>query len=258
MRMMHEASLHEDNVFITLTYSPEHIPPDGGLVKSDFQLFMKRLRKSTDKKFKFYMCGEYGDRNNRPHYHAILFGYNFDDWQYILDSPSGYPIYTSEKLSKIWGKGFVTIGEVTFESAAYVARYVVKKITGKLADQVDKETGLKPYERVNAITGEISEVLPEYSTMSRGGRGGHGIGRSWIEQYRSDCYPKDFTTVRGVKCKPPRYYDNFLREIDLDMYDEIKEGRQLSISQNFDSTPGRNLAKETVKQAQNKQLKRTI
>ena len=168
MRCVHEASMHDDNCFITLTYNPENLPPDCGLIKSDFQKFMKRYRRAfPGKEIRFYHCGEYGDANNRPHYHAVIFGHNFDDWMYLFDSPSGEPIYTSPTLERIWGHGFVTVGSVTFESAAYVARYVMKKINGPLKEKIDEKTDLKHYERVNAFTGEIIEVMPEYSTMSR-------------------------------------------------------------------------------------------
>lgn len=259
MRCIHEASMHNDNSFITLTYNAENLPPDGGLRKIDFQKFMKKLRyQYSEKKIKFYQCGEYGDQNNRPHFHAILFGHNFNDWTYLFESPGGEDIYTSPTLEKIWGKGFVTIGTVTFESAGYVARYCMKKLNGPLADKVNKITGLKPYERINSFTGEIIEVMPEYSTMSRGGRFGRGIGYSWIKRYTADCYPKDFTTIRGMRMKPPRFYDKYLESIDLDMYDDIKAGRQYEASQSLDNTIARLSTREKVKQAQFKQLVRTL
>lgn len=256
MRCVHEASLHSDNCFITLTYSPENLPADGSLVKSDFQKFMKRLRKAIHPhKVRYYHCGEYGDVNNRPHYHAILFGYNFSDWVYLFKSSSGSDIYTSPFLEKVWGLGFVTLGHVTFDSAAYVARYVMKKINGPMADKVDESTGLKHYERFHSQTGEICEVLPEYSTMSTN----PGIGRDWIAKYTLDCYPKDFTVVRGVKMKPPRYYDKYLESIDPALYDEIKAGRNLSRFLNSDENSESRLEqREDVKKAQFKFLKRSL
>jgi hypothetical protein len=252
-RCVHEASQHEDNCFITLTYNAENIPPDGGLRVKDFQNFMKRLRKEVGK-VRFYHCGEYGDKGNRPHYHAILFGYNFPDWIYLRDSPSGHPIWTSPSLERIWGKGFVTIGEMTYESAAYVARYCLKKINGKGADQVNEETGLKPYERFNSFTGEIVQVRPEYTTMSRR----PGIGHSWISDYRDDVYPKDFTTIRGRKVKPPKYYDEQLRQIDPDMYDDMKQGRIMRAYEANDNHEQRLRSKEKVKKARYSQYERQI
>lgn len=255
MRCVHEASMHEDNVFITLTYNAENLPPDCGLILGDFQRFMKRLRKYVyPKKIRFYHCGEYGDKNNRPHYHAVIFGYNFDDWVYLFDSPSGEPIFSSPTLERIWGFGFVTVGSVTFESAGYVARYCMKKINGKMRDHINEETGLKHYERINSFTGEIIEVLPEYSTMSRR----PGIGHSWISKYTNDCYPKDFTTVRGVRMSPPKYYDRYLESIDPEMYDDIKAGRLLSLSNSTDNSELRLSSREKVKEAQFNQLKRSL
>ena len=133
IRCVHEASLHTDNCFITLTYSPDCLPSDGSLNHDDFQKFFKRLRKHiAPKKIRYYMCGEYGEdlqqpsKLGRPHFHACLFGLDFDDKQlYIVRDD--VKLYTSATLEKIWGKGFVTIGDVTFESAAYVARYIAKK-----------------------------------------------------------------------------------------------------------------------------------
>ncbi len=258
MRCTHEASLHEENCFITLTYNAENLPPDAGLRKKHFQDFMKRLRKETKIKIRYYHCGEYGDKNNRPHYHAILFGLNFNDWVYLFDSPSGEPIYTSPTLERIWQNGFATVGTVTFESAAYVARYCMKKINGKKADEINNNTGLKHYERINSYTGEITEVISEYATMSRGGRSGRGIGYDWINNFTSDVYPKDFTTIRGIKVKPPRYYDKYIESIDLDMYDDIKAGRALNGHQSNDNTPSRLKAREVVIKAQNNQLKRQL
>lgn len=258
VRSVHEASLHQDNSFITLTYAPEYMPFDGGLVKKDLVNFKKRLRKyAYPKKFKTYECGEYGETYNRPHYHLILFGYNFTDWVYLFDSPSGESIYTSPTLEKIWGLGFVTIGTVTFESAAYVARYCMKKINGPKAEEINDKTGLKHYERYHAHTGEIVSVWPEYATMSRGGRTGRGLAYDWISNYKTDCYPKDFTTIRGIKMKPPKYYDRYLEEIEPQLYDDIKAARELSMFENMEHSD-RLKAKEIVKQAQFKQLKRQI
>jgi hypothetical protein len=254
-RCVHEASLHEDNCFITLTYDSESLPPDGSLRKKDFQVFMRELRRFIyPKKVRFYHVGEYGERNNRPHYHALLFGYNFDDWVYLFDSPAGSPIYTSEKLTKIWGKGFTTIGELTFESAAYCARYCLKKINGPQADQINEKTGLKHYERYNDFTGEIHSVVPEYTTMSRR----PGIGRDWIDKFKSDVFPKDYTHIRGVSKKPPKYYDRFLQEIDPDMYDDIKAGRVLKAFKSEDNTPQRLQAREKVKEAKHSFKKRSL
>ena len=94
-----------------------------------FQDFMKRLRKSHSG-VRFYMCGEYGEDFSRPHYHALLFNCSFPDRKKHSTGDSGSVIYTSEALSKLWPFGFSSIGDVTFESAAYCSRYIMKKVTG--------------------------------------------------------------------------------------------------------------------------------
>ena len=219
---------------------------------------MKKLRREHGPNIKFYQCGEYGDRSNRPHYHAILFGWSPDDWMYLFDSPSGEPIYTSQTLEKIWQKGFVTVGTVTFESAGYVARYCMKKLNGKKKEEIDPNTGLKHYERIDYYTGDIVEVIPEYSTMSRGGRSGRGIAYDWIAKYSRDVYPKDYTTIRGLRMRPTRYYDKYIEAIDADMYDDIKAGRALSGYLSDENNVSRLSQRETVKKAQYKQLIRSL
>jgi len=213
LRLMHEAALHLDNCFITLTYADENVPIGGTLVKQDFQKFMKRLRKKTPERIRYYMCGEYGDTFGRPHYHAILFGKTFNDLV-ELKRIDGAPLYTSKSLADTWGKGHVTVGDVTFESAAYVAKYCLKKVTGEAAHE--------HYERCDPLTGEIYNVEPEYSTMSRR----PGIAHEWFDKFKSDCYPSDFVISRNRKMRPPRYYEKLLEETDRKMYNALKLRRR--------------------------------
>ena len=130
VRCVHEASLHERNCFLTLTFDDAHLPVSGSVSVRDVQLFLKRLRKALSYqniKIRFFACGEYGDKNLRPHYHLILFNYDFsDDRQLLRQTPYG-PLYISDFLFRLWPYGFHTIGNVTFKSCAYVARYVTKK-----------------------------------------------------------------------------------------------------------------------------------
>ena len=144
---MHEAQMHEDNCVITLTYDDQNLPPGGTLIKKDYQLFMKKLRWSIpNKKIRFFHCGEYGEveadkgkpqlesRLGRPHYHAVIFNHQFDDLELFEEKTNGN-VYTSEKLEKIWGKGFVTTMDLTLHSAGYVAQYITKKINGDKKDE---------------------------------------------------------------------------------------------------------------------------
>lgn len=189
-RCMHEASLYEDNCFVTLTFDDDHLNPDLSLHKDDYTNFMKRLRRYFDyhdkkQSIRFFHCGEYGDLNARPHHHAIIFNFDFPDKE-LWSERKGIRLYRSKTLEKLWPYGFSTIGNVTFESCGYVARYVLKKITGK--DSRDF----------------YGSRVPPYVTMSRR----PGIGMAWLQKYIRDVYPNDFVIVRnGIRCKPPRYYD---------------------------------------------------
>lgn len=195
IRCMHEASLYDRNCFLTLTYDQKHLPSDGSLHLEHFQLFMKRLRKkygsSKENPIRFYHCGEYGEQFARPHYHALLFNHDFEDKRYFSER-NGNRVYTSDSLSDLWKEGFSVIGDVTFESAAYVARYVMKKVTGEKAEE------------------HYGSRRPEYTTMSRR----PGIGKLWFDKFRSDVYPRDGVIVRGRLTRPPRYYDRQLELVD--------------------------------------------
>ena len=221
VRLMHENQMHEQSCFITLTMNDEYLESRDNrysLDKSEFQKFMKRLRKRYGNKIRYFHCGEYGEKNQRPHYHAILFGVDFEDKE-LFKIRDEIRLYTSETLAKLWPFGFVTIGEVTFESAAYVARYVTKKIKGKEAE--------KHYIRWDPLTGEGVPIEPEYATMSRR----PGIGKKWFDQYKTDVYPHDYVVIKKHKIRPPRFYDNQLNEQELE---KIKTKRQEELPEVID------------------------
>ena len=260
IRCVHEASLYEKNSFITLTFSPEYLDTRDvkwGLNKRDFQLFMKRLRKKFGDRIRYYHCGEYGqmcgkcDKSlyncqcseplnvlGRPHYHACLFGFDFPDKEVFKITDGGSVLYTSKILEDLWTDpktglqmGFCTIGDVTFESAAYVARYIMKKITGDKADDhyVDYRTGVC--------------LQPEYTTMSRR----PGIGRNWLDKYMDDVYPRDFVVLNDKKMRPPRYYDGVLRTVRPYTFDDIKCTREENAKKHVDNcTPERLQVREAV------------
>lgn len=201
-RCIHEAQLYDQNCFITLTYSEEHLPENGSLVLKDFQDFMKRLRKRFGSGIRFFHCGEYGDQYSRPHYHACLFNFDFPDKELLRGD-----LFTSKALCELWPFGFSTVGQVTFESAAYVARYVTKKISGA------------EYSRVHMVNGKFVPITPEYATMSRR----PGIGRGWYDKFRSDVYPSDEVVLRGgKKMKPPKAYDRYFEVDNPEVMAELK------------------------------------
>lgn len=228
VRMMHEASLYEDNCFLTLTYAPENLPPGGSLVKKDFQDFMKRLRaRFSGRTIRYFHCGEYGEKLQRPHYHACVFGFDFPD-KVFYKMAGDCRLYVSAILSDLWPAGFSTIGAVTFESAAYVARYVLKKITG--------DDARSHYSSVDVETGEAVSLQPEYVTMSRR----PGLSRAWFERYINEVFPSDEVIVRGFSCKPPRYYDNLFEAAHAEEYLLVKSQRLSAASERAaDSTEER-------------------
>ena len=202
------------------------------------------------------MCGEYGNVYDnsgkpipgllgRPHFHAIIFGYDFPDRTFWKNSKTGFPIYNSKLLESTWGEGFATTQNFTVEAAAYVARYVTKKITG---DQADRH-----YEKVDPETGEIYKVLPEYTNMSLR----PGIGADWLKQYHSDIFPKDFVTHQGVRFRAPRYYDKLFEAIRPDQMEEIKEKRKEHARRNA-QTPERLAAMEQCKLKKAETLQRDL
>lgn len=244
MRCTHEASQHKRNCFITLTYDDEHLPHRGQLTHKHFQDFLKRLRKQiAPNRVRFYMGGEYGSKNFRPHYHACLFGHDFDDKKYLTTTDAGGKIYTSAKLTSIWGKGYASIGELTFESAAYIARYCLQKVTGEAAEW--------HYRRWDDEG--IYQQEPEYNSMSLK----PGIGATWLHKYHSDVYTGDFVIINGKECRAPKYYDKLFDKINPDKLDQIRADRITEAATRWaDNTPARLLVKEQVAKAKTKNLLR--
>ena len=248
-RCVHESKLHADNCFITLTYAPEHLPKGGVLVYEHFQRFMKRLRKRfPDVSIRFYMCGEYGEDFDRPHYHACLFGFSFPDRKVHARTGSGFCIYRSRTLEALWPYGFSSVADFSFETAAYVARYVMKKVNGDLAEQ--------HYQVVDPDTGEVFQRPPEFCHMSLK----PGIGAGWFDRYgMSDVVPRDAVVINGVEATVPRYYDKLLKRRDPMRFDDIKTQRALdNYLRRDDNTNSRLKAKEIVTKARLSKLKRSL
>lgn len=240
MRCMHEASLHDQNSFVTLTYDDDHYQP--GLDYKHFQTFIRALRRTRP--VRFFCAGEYGEKLKRPHWHALLFGVGWTN-----TFPVGMDLLGSHDLEKLWPYGFSSIGEVTPQSAAYVASYCVKKKTGPLANEY--------YKRVHLMTGEIIEVRPEMARMSLK----PGIGQKWIERYWPEVYgPRDSVIgQQGSKAKPPRYYDQQLLRLNSTCYTDKETDRQLdALTRRDDNTRARLAVKEQVAIAKQKMKLRKL
>jgi hypothetical protein len=260
VRCMHEAQMHEENCFITLTYNNENLPEDNSLNYDHFQTFIRTLRDhfrwhEGKTGIRFYMAGEYGEQFGRPHYHACLFGINFSDRKFHKRTPSGSNIYVSKILESLWPYGYSSIGDVTFESAAYVARYIMKKQTGHQRD----DHGLLPkdhYTWCNLETGEVHERKPEFNKMSLK----PGIGATWLEKHLPDVYPNDFVEVRGKKTTPPKYYDKVYKKLAPFEFDDLQYERHLKALEKDKNeyTPERLEAKEIVQLAKLSKLKRNL
>lgn len=251
IRCVHESQMHLDNCFITLTYDDEHLPEDYGLNHRHFQLFFKRLRKRFSPiKPRYYMCGEYGDLSGRPHYHACLFGLDFDD-RILYSQRDNINLYTSRTLDNLWGLGMCTIGDVTYESAAYITRYINKRITGHMAKIA--------YSHTDPDTGEIITVSPEYNKMSLK----PGIGSGWLDKYKSDVFPRDHVQLGHRKLPVPRYYNNKIIDSasDNDKFN-LAENEILrfekALNNAHDHTPERLSVREQVMKARHSSLIRPL
>ena len=242
VRCYHEASINDQNAFITLTYNDDNLPNGGTLNLRHFQLFMKRLRKlHSPKTIRFFHCGEYGANLLRPHYHACIFGHDFEDR--TLWKTGKYPQYRSAELESLWTVGHSITQDLTFQSASYTARYILKKVTGKNADD--------HYWRYDERTGEIYTVIPEYVTMSRR----PGIGTEWFITNKSDCYPSDFLVINNKKQGVPTFYDRSYELTNATDLIKIKRSRRSSANLCVsDTTPDRLKVREKVKIARLKQL----
>lgn len=242
VRCWHESKMHDENCFITLTYNDKFV--SRGLDYRYFQLFMKRFRRSVGqaKRVSFYMAGEMGSQTGRPHFHACIFGFDFPDRK-LYTVRNDIPLYTSEMLSGLWSDpktkesfGFSTVGDVTFASASYIARYIGKK----------------------AHKNEGEFVRMSLKCPSKSGKPG-GIGKGWFDAYKDSVFPEDAVTFNdGGRCKPPRYYDKAFELTDPVSWATISQVRKDRARNSPDNTPERLRVREKVKQAQFRQLKRSL
>lgn len=206
---------NEENLYSLMTGSSFEYLVDGTyqtinaatLVKKDVQDFMKRLREYFARVYnhvgiRFYCAGEYGSRTRRPHYHICVFNLPIQDLEYYSHNFQGDTLYNSPELEKLWGKGYVVIGELTWETAAYTARYVVKKFKGKEA--------LDFYE-------SMGNVLPEFSLSSRK----PGLGGAYFDEHKEEIYKYDriqlpSSVSRNGSVTVPRYFDKLLEKYQAD------------------------------------------
>lgn len=248
VRGLHEKKMHEDSMYLTLTFNDANVPANNSLSRRDMQLFLKRLRKQfPDQKLSVMYCGEYGEENGRPHYHLIIFGARYDDLVFLRTSPAGGRLFTSARLERIWPFGFSSVGSVTFESIAYVARYIVKKITG---DQARRH-----YEWINPDTGEVIDRLPEFFQPSLR----PAIGKRFLEKFYTDIFPKGEVIIRAKPASPPRYYKKIFKKHDPVGYEEL-QSKLFGIAERrrVDNSPWRLAVRERVTLANLNRFRRKL
>lgn len=214
IRCVKESERYKENCFITLTYDDEHLKSHS-LVKKDLQDFIKRLRSYYKRNFnhddiRYFACGEYGEKYQRPHYHICFFNLPVPDKRIQATNFKGDKYYSSDIISSLWSKGFVVVADFNFETASYTARYVMKKVQGPNAKKIYQDNGL----------------LPEFVVMSRR----PGIGKAYFDENFDTIYSTDEIFVKSgskiIIAKPCRYYDNLYDNFNHDHLVELKEKRR--------------------------------
>lgn len=208
VRCVNEASLHEDNAFITLTYDDAHLPKNGSVCKRDVQLFLKKLRRRyPDDRIRYFAVGEYGERTWRPHYHVLLFGFDLPDKRFHTTRGAN-PVYHSASLEQIWTAGLSEVGSLTYQSAGYVSQYAVKKYKGKNAEEY------------------YGALAPEFALMSRR----PGIGSEYYERYKKELLQNDSVIMDGHEVGLPAYYSKKLEAEFPEQYKKLKAKRRAKVS----------------------------
>lgn len=229
--------------FITLTYADEYLPQaefktDTGesykgisLRKKDLQDFWKRLRSHYKCKCKYLAVGEYGKSTSRPHYHAIVFGLPIktENLKYIQNNENGDALWTNEELEKIWGKGNIILGQVTWKSVAYVSRYTLKK-------QRDKDIGLdQRYGRI-----------PPFICMSQ------GIGKRYFKEHQNEMISQDGIVLPNGQYPLTKRFMRNLKEIDEELYTTLSESHKKAAEQTQKQIGAQtDLTTEEIRQNQN-------
>lgn len=258
LRCLHEAKLARSSCFLTLTYNDDYLPDGNTLMKRDLQLFCKKLHNRLLRKrgfgIRYFAAGEYGDANLRPHYHLLIFGYDFPDKRFHAKNKRGEDIFTSMELRDLWFQGFNTIGPVTMDSAVYCAKYALKKVNGEKADA--------HYEMVTA-DGVVYSRQPEFALMSRR----PGIASAYYEAYGNEVRALDNVVVDARKVRPPRFYDQKSDVVDPPtegLLDKSSRGfvkrkrKALAVMNAADNTPERLRVKEALLEAAVKKKERNL
>lgn len=256
IRSVHESKMHavyrggRGSCFITLTIDPEHMLPHCSVMKRSLQKFWKRLRKSLGVSIRYLDCAEYGDMRGRPHYHAVVFGTMFlEDRRPWSKNEQGHQLFVSETLAKAWPFGRALIGDVSYQSARYVASYISKKWKGEGAEA--------HYTRLSPVDGEYYQVEPEFASMSLK----PGLGETWFREFESDVFPSDECVMDdGAKRKPPRYYEKlFVAKHGEAAFEPVKRARKRkAVLASAENSPERRAVREELAAITERRLARRI
>jgi hypothetical protein len=220
-RMVHESYMHKESCFITLTIDEEHRNVTHSVDQRDMQLFIKRLRKELQpQKIRIFFCAEYGSTTQREHYHAILFGYMPKDKMPWKKNKQGDMLYISEQLTRLWGKGHISVGEFNSTTADYCAKYVTKAYIGK-----DKENA---YNWVDE-NGEIIQRKPPFQSSSKR----PGLGSDFYDKYKDQLYAHDKTVIDAKERQLPKAYDRKFRKEHPELFETVKRKRHNTMIENL-------------------------
>ena len=224
IRICCEQQTHELSCWITLTY--EKMPANNSLNKTDWQKFMKRLRKwiytheDKQRKIGYFMAGEYGEQFQRPHFHACIFNFDFLDKEFAGFTKKGQPLYHSTLLDRLWTHGIANVSPLTYENAVYTAKYIMKTM-------LDED---------NIAPAHYNGRLPEFCLMSRN----PPLGRDFYLKYRDQVYNNDtFTLSNGKKVRPPKRFDDWFKKNYPQAFEKIKQKRMLAAEKSPENAPYR-------------------
>lgn len=204
-RARHEIASHQENCFLTLTYNEDSLP-SALIVKTEFQKFMKRLRKLTKQKLRYMVSHEYGTKKFRPHHHAIIFGYNPKNQKFNRTTPKGEKLFVSDEIEKLWKNGYHSIGTANEKTAYYIASYSLKGKKHIFPDET---------------TGELIETTDCMDCSKR-----PAIGYNFFKEN----YQQMIDSGEIL----PRYYLKKLKEIDEQKFELYENERQLKFKQRSD------------------------
>ena len=207
--------------------------------------FVKKLRDLLYKRYgvsiRYFGCGEYGSNGDRPHYHILIYNYNFPDRQFIGYTKKGFPYYYSEELFNAWNYGICTVQDLDVKTCFYTAKYCLKKL--KFTDDIQLQEQYYGREQEFLFMSKgncqsnrcdfIDEIIKnckgmkslrdltnpycKFCSKTRG-----GIGYSWFLRYKDDVLKKGFITLDGIKYSIPKYYLSLLKLTDSEKYDNYK------------------------------------